>query len=363
MKEITKIVITGGPCAGKSTAMSWIQNFFSKQGIRVLFISETATHLISGGVAPWTCSTNLEYQKYHTRLQILKEEIYESAANNLNDERILIVCDRGLLDCKAYMNNIEFNQLLTDLNTNEIELRDSYDAVFHLTTAAKGAAEYYTLENNVARKETLEEARIIDDKLIAAWTGHPHFRIIDNSVNFEEKMKKLLFEISSIFGTSKPYEIERKFLIKYPNLELLNNYQTCAKVEIVQTYISLSENEEIRVRKRGISGHYIYFQTTKKRITDIKRIEVEKRLTETEYLDILNSSTKKYQLVKDRYCLSYKNQYFEIDVYPFWNDKATIELELSDENVNIDFPPFIEVIKEVTGVKKYKNSNLAKLVK
>lgn len=27
--EITKIVITGGPCAGKSTAMSWIQNAFT----------------------------------------------------------------------------------------------------------------------------------------------------------------------------------------------------------------------------------------------------------------------------------------------------------------------------------------------
>ena len=29
---ITKIVITGGPCGGKSTAMSWIQNAFTKMG-------------------------------------------------------------------------------------------------------------------------------------------------------------------------------------------------------------------------------------------------------------------------------------------------------------------------------------------
>ncbi len=91
MPEITKIVITGGPCAGKSTAMSWIQNFFGKQGIRVLFISETATDLITGGVAPWTCNTNLEYQEYHMRLQLLKEEIYHSAASNLKDERILML--------------------------------------------------------------------------------------------------------------------------------------------------------------------------------------------------------------------------------------------------------------------------------
>ncbi len=209
MPEITKIVITGGPCAGKSTAMSWIQNFFTKQRIKVLFISETATDLIIGGVAPWTCSTNLEYQEYHMRLQLLKEEIYHSAASNLSDERILIVCDRGLLDNKAYMTESEFSQAAKDLGTNEIALRDNYDAVFHLTTAAKGAAEFYTLANNAARKESLEEAIEIDDKLIAAWTGHPHYRIIDNSVNFEEKMKKLLSEISAIFGTSKPYEIEK----------------------------------------------------------------------------------------------------------------------------------------------------------
>ena len=361
MPEITKIVITGGPCAGKSTAMSWIQNFFGKQGIRVLFISETATDLITGGIAPWTCSKNVEYQEYHLQLQLLKEEIYHKAASNLKDERILIVCDRGLLDNKAYMNEFEFKQALADLNTNEIELRDNYDAVFHLTTAAKGAAEFYTLENNGARTESLEEARALDDRLIAAWTGHPHFRIIDNSKNFEDKMKKLLFEISSIFGTNKPYEIERKFLIKYPNIDYLNSLSNCTKVEIVQTYLNLSDNgeEETRLRKRGINGNYIYFKTSKKKVSDIKRIEIEKRLTEKEYLDILDHTKDKYQIIKDRYCLTFESQYFEIDVYPFWDNQATIELELTDENQEIKFPPFIEVIKEVTGNKEYSNSNLA----
>ena len=50
--EITKIVLTGGPCAGKTTAMSRIQTHFTKMGYTVLFIPETATELITGGVAP-----------------------------------------------------------------------------------------------------------------------------------------------------------------------------------------------------------------------------------------------------------------------------------------------------------------------
>ncbi len=52
MPEIIKIVITGGPCVGKSTAMSWVQDTFTKMGYTVLFVPETATELITGGVAP-----------------------------------------------------------------------------------------------------------------------------------------------------------------------------------------------------------------------------------------------------------------------------------------------------------------------
>ena len=61
--KITKIVITGGPCGGKTTAMGKIQKKFSRAGYKVLFIAETATELITGGVAPWTLVSNEEYQK------------------------------------------------------------------------------------------------------------------------------------------------------------------------------------------------------------------------------------------------------------------------------------------------------------
>ncbi|MBR3349506.1 MAG: AAA family ATPase, partial [Solobacterium sp.] len=83
---------------------------------------------------------------------------------------------------------------------NVVDLRDNYDAVFHLVTAAKGAEEFYTLENNAARYETIEEAVALDDRLIAAWTGHPHFRIIDNSMNFDKKLQNLLNEMLAVVG-------------------------------------------------------------------------------------------------------------------------------------------------------------------
>ena len=358
--DVRKIVITGGPCAGKSTAMSWVQNAFTQMGYSVLFVPETATELITGGVAPWTCGSNVAYQECQLRLQLEKEKVFEQAAASMNTEKILIVCDRGALDNKAYMDEFEFAQALRDLGTNEVDLRDGYDAVFHLVTAAKGAAAFYTTANNSARTETVEQAAALDDKLIAAWTGHPHLRVIDNSTAFEEKMKRLIAEIASFLGEPEPLEIERKFLIEYPDVRWLETQPNCRKIEIIQTYLQSEKDEEVRVRQRGFGGHYIYFQTTKRRIDDLKRVEIERRLSESEYLRLLmNADTTKRQIRKDRYCLTFENQYFEIDVYPFWNDKAIAEIELSDETANIVFPKEIKVIREVTDDPSYKNASLA----
>ena len=74
--NIYKIVLTGGPCAGKSAAMPLIKETFTNKGYTVLFIPETATELIPGGVAPWTCGTNLEFQIIQCELQLKKEELF-----------------------------------------------------------------------------------------------------------------------------------------------------------------------------------------------------------------------------------------------------------------------------------------------
>lgn len=359
-QDIIKIVITGGPCAGKSTAMSRIQRYFTEIGYTVLFIPETATELITGGVAPWTCGSNMDYQTCQLRLQLEKERVFEQAAQTIDNQKVLIVCDRGALDNKGYMEAPEFAQVLRTLQTNEIDLRDNYDAVFHLVTAAKGAADFYTTANNSARSETPEEAAELDDKLIAAWTGHPHLRVIDNSSDFDGKINRLLSEISSFLGEPEPFEIERKFLIEYPDIKLLGSLPNCERIEIIQTYLKATGDDEVRVRQRGQNGHYIYFKTTKRRVSGLKRVEIEKRLSKDEYLTLLmNADTSKRQIRKDRYCLTYANQYFEIDVYPFWNNKAIAEIELSDENADIVFPDFIHVIKEVIYDDSYKNVNLA----
>ena len=258
------------------------------------------------------------------------------------------------------MTPLEFNKALDILKTNEIALRDNYDAVFHLTSAAKGAEEFYTKANNLARRESLDEAISKDSDTLNAWIGHPHLRVIDNTSNFEDKMRRLITEISSFIGEPEPYEIERKFLIEYPNLEKLIKMNNCQKVEIIQTYLNTNGQDEVRIRQRGLGKSFTYTKTVKKRISDIKRIETESRISKDEYLSLLlDADITKRQIRKTRYCLMYKSLYFEIDIYPFWNDKAIMEIELRDKNQEIIIPSFIKIIKEVTNDVAYFNSNLA----
>ena len=76
-----------------------------------------------------------------------------------------------------------------------VSLRDRrYDRVCCLNSAANGAEEFYTLENNVARSEGIEVARMLDQKTLDAWTGHPHLSIIPNAKgeSFEDKVNRVV---------------------------------------------------------------------------------------------------------------------------------------------------------------------------
>ena len=360
MPTISKIVITGGPCGGKTTALTRIQTALSHLGYVVLVVPETATALISGGVAPWTCGSNEEYQKCQMKMQLQKERVFEQAAATMPSDKIVIVCDRGELDNRAYMTDEEFANVLDYLGMNEAELRDGYDAVFHLVTAAKGAEQFYTLENNGARYETVEQARELDDKFIEAWTGHPHFRVIDNRSDFEGKLRQLIREITYFLGELAPYEMERKFLIEFPDLEWLENLPACQKVPIVQYYLRSDPDREIRIRQRGKSGEAIFTFTEKAIEGTHKHLVRQRRLTEREYEMLLLQADPKMRCIeKTRYCLTHEGQYFEIDVFPCWDDQAICEIELSSEDIPVNFPAELKVMREVTGDPMYRNAVIA----
>ena len=157
------------------------------------------------------------------------------------------------------------------------------------------------------------------------------------------------------------YEIERKYLIRFPDRELLNSCS--GKTEITQTYLLSRDGRTARVRKRGLDGEFTYTHTQKTRISDVKRIELEREISQEEYERLLQDADPTRSVIhKTRYCLDYREQMFEIDVYPFWTDRAIMEIELESEEQEILFPPAVQIITEVTSDKRYTNSSLARHV-
>ena len=381
-KRITKIVLTGGPCAGKTTGMSWIQNTFEKMGYTVIFMQEPATELKSAGITPARCSSMMAYQLFQMKLQLEKEAVYTRAAediakasekrtgNDANHEnfqgkqqagkKVLIVCDRGFFDNRAYMTQEEFSEALRILGVSEEEKFLSYDAVFHLETTAKNAKVFYGTATNAIRDETPEQAAALDDRVIAAWNSHPHYRIIENLNGFEDKMRHLVAEIASVLGEPKPYEARRRFLIRYPDVAVLEDLPCCSMEEIEQVYLHAPQNEEIRLRRRRSGEDCVYYITTTK-ITEGRRcLESEGRLTEREYKQFLgNADPGKEPIHKTRWCITWRDHYYEVDLYPFWQDRAVLEVLLGDEDEEAGIPEFLQVIREVTKDKEYDVASLA----
>lgn len=359
MAEVIKIVLTGGPCGGKTTALEFLKENLKKYNIPVFTVQERATKLIMQGKTPENMG-RYEFHKELFELEYKEETKVSQDAGKLVNEKAVIIFDRGLLDSRAFVTQDEFARYSGLFGLNEDVIRNSYDGVFHLVSAADGAEKYYNLSSNTARKESVACAKELDKATMALWTGTPHLKIIDNSTGFKEKLQRLLDEVLAFIGLPEPLEIERKFLVEYPNLDMLEKMDLCRVVKIEQYYIQNETEGNFRIRKRTSGKSILYIKTVKIKINDLKRTEIETMLTREEYEKYI--SDKKHivgKVSKYRYCIVSDFQYFELDIYPFWCDKATLEIELLSENSPFKLPDFINVVRDVTHESNYRNFYLA----
>ena len=365
-KRIIKIVLTGGPAAGKTTLISRIlKEFKQEDGWRVITIPETATELISGfGIKPFgNCMSMLKFQDFVIADQIHKEKLALWAAEVVPEKDVLVIYDRALMDDKAYISDEEFAATLAGFDgRTEKTVLAGYDAVLHLVTCAKGAEFAYNLGNE-ARTESIEYAREMDDRTLRAWSGHPNLRIIDNAIDFEDKINRAMLEIYRIVGQPEPMAKKRKYLIAMPDMKTLAERYAAVPADMVQTYLCMTNPcIERRVRRQKHGGEYMYFYTEKHIRPDGTKWDTEKPITEKDYNRYLLESDPELQSVdKTKYRFVYDSCRFEIDVYPFSADKAV--MFRYSENDEAAIPPEIRVIREVTGDPDYKNKQLANVQK
>lgn len=375
MIRVIRILITGGPCSGKTKVIKFLKEKLTKLRIPAVFVPEVATSIILAGPHPETLSIPemINWQDLNLQAQILYEdqiylELAKITARVEGKDFVVMLCDRGILDGSVYTPRDEFTRLLKKSGLSWVLARDArYDAVIHLVTAADGAEKFYNNDNE-ARTETPEEARVYDGKTKYAYLGHPHQRIIDNSTDFKGKRKRLLAKILRSIGIPEKYETERKYLV-HTRPDIANFPVPVQPIEIYQTYLKKdADGHSHRVRWREQAGEGIVYYETFKIGTEsaVSSIENERVITAKEYWNLLKlRDPDREEIYKTRHYFIWKNQVFELDFFHLPSRHAgltLLEIELDDENDKVELPEWLGPVAEVTEDPKYKNSKLAKKI-
>lgn len=364
MNEPKRIVLTGGPCGGKTTALARIVERLESFGYHVLVVPEVATMLITGANLYLPGMTQIQQFRFENELVSLQSDLertFKKIAKML-DKPTVIIHDRGSMDAAAFVSDEVWQAILDHKNFSLTMMRDTYDCVIHMVSAANGAEEFYTLDNNEARTETPEQAKAIDERIQKVWMGCPHLRVIDNREDFERKIQRVVAVVCDVVGIPEPLETERKFLVNWPEGGLAPALpEDAVRVYIEQVYLATEDGTEARVRRRGGPAGYVYTHTTKLPVNERQRIEKERVIDAREYVEFLqHADPERKRISKDRYCFVYEGQYFELDVFHNHLDGLIVlEVELDAPDQKVTLPPFLDIVKEVTEDKLYSNYELA----
>ncbi len=195
-----KIVLTGGPCSGKSSVQRALRQEF---GPDLVLVPEAATLLLEGGFPvpgkhlPWSPQWQAVFQAAVLPLQRSLEESCVLMARS-QGARVL-VCDRGLLDGAAYTpGGVE--EFCRAFGIDYPEALSRYEAVVHLESLATADPPQYGTAGNALRFEALEEAVRLEMATRAAWAGHPRRLVIDGRRGVEGKVAAVVGFLRDFLG-------------------------------------------------------------------------------------------------------------------------------------------------------------------
>ncbi|MBW4760397.1 AAA family ATPase [Prevotella denticola] len=352
-----RIVLTGGPCAGKTTALVKVIEHFSSLGYKVFIIPEVPTLFSQAGMDYLTDNHAFFYEgeKATLETQLDLEDRFTRMAETIKTPTI-IVCDRGTMDISAYMKPVMWEEITAAAGTSSEQLRARYDAVLHLVSAADGAEQFYTTANNAERTEGLELARELDKKVIQAWSEHPHLRVINNHENFDTKINRVLQEISNVLEIPQQVIEERKYIVR-----LTGEIPDAIESDIMQTYLTSEPRSEVRLRRRTLNGVSINVRTTKKTLPNNEQVVTERQIDNNLYESLMRQADPyRLSIHKVRKTFIWRGQFFELDTYlsPA-SGLQILETKGIVDHEDVNFPPFLEVLENITGKTEYYNYNLA----
>ena len=280
------------------------------------------------------------------KFQLAMEDTFAGVARASRKPTVLL-CDRGAGDAAAY-HPAEFWPKLAlqavgpkangDPHLAAKLLVDRYDLVLHLVSAAIGAEEHYEKAGNSARRETAEEAIIVDHNIMRAWDSHSCRRIVDNSTDFAGKIRRVTTAICSHLGVLSPTGLRRRFAIRRAALHIPEDLKF-EELTVSYTFLPGStESSNTCVRERQQKGMtrsitYAYKEPSGK-ITEraISSREAKALLREGTCTDV-------QPFTRFRRAFVHADHYFELDDQD--DDTQVLQVEVSTIEQHLAIPPWL----------------------
>lgn len=375
--QITTVVLTGGPCAGKTTLMEKFRNEVNNiPNVKVFFAKEAATFLKQSGINFVDAGADSTFQRLIIEQQLVAEYnarvTAEKFAENHPNHKIIIVCDRGIMDGEAYFENKhEFAELLADFELTKKTVYKRYDKVVFLRSAAVGAPEFYTTMDGTPRDETPEKAITLDSGVYDAWSKHPNFCAIENSFKFYEKLDIAVGYILEAAGIQIPRKVFKRYLIKAPNLiELLGENNTVTVNEQI-FFLNSPDSSIVYYTKVQRKGNEVRYSKREVRLglannngkPEYTRIfEQDNTLTEDEFLKELaqlNPVIMPLQRTLFTFTTSFSVR-CELEIYPLIHDNMILKVYSDSENDYKHLASRYQILEDVTHNVKYSTLEIAK---
>jgi predicted ATPase len=180
-----RVVITGGPCAGKTEVWRFLGEAFPG-GVPV---PEAATQLILDGKSEDSLGLEGFQRAVYERQLALEEGGLEKG--------LLLLCDRGLLDGLAYLPS-----LLACMEGSQEEVLDRYAMILQMEVLRDPQAYNLHFSNNPARHEDHARALALERELERIYEGHPTYVFLPGSL--EEKKREALRLVCERLAALRP---------------------------------------------------------------------------------------------------------------------------------------------------------------
>lgn len=186
-----RVVVTGGPGGGKTTAADL---FRREIGSKVVLVPEAATLMFSSGFPRSHDEASVKIiQRTIYQVQMQMEALYA-----VQNPGCILLCDRGTVDGAAYWPHDHPHEFFHAQGTTLKEELARYDAVLFFESAAVGGM--MIKGGNPVRDETGAEAVALDARLRDIWSQHPRFVLVPHNTSFFKKISSGLAAMESIVG-------------------------------------------------------------------------------------------------------------------------------------------------------------------